>query len=494
MADQTRRETTDAELTGLLAAAADAARPWGALAPGDRAQGLRAVAGELDAAADELVPLAAAETRLGTARLTGEVGRTTFQLRLFADMLDEGSYLQATIDHPDPAWPPGPRPDLRRMLVPLGPVVVFAASNFPFAFSVAGGDTASALAAGCPVVVKAHPGHLELSARTGEVVARALAASGAPDGVFSVIYGDRAGRSAVTSEVIRAGAFTGSLAGGRALFDLATSRPDPIPFYAEMGSLNPVFVTRAAAAGRGTELLAEFATSFTLSAGQFCTKPGLLFVPADTPTDEQIGEAVASHRSGAPLLNDHIHQGYVDQLTNLRRHPSVRSLVSDDGATGEAPTPTVLSTTVPELLAGRDELLVECFGPTTIVVRYVDDDELLAAAEAFGGQLTAAVHGEETDAVAPALLALLVDRAGRVLWNGWPTGVSVTGAMQHGGPYPATTAPLSTSVGTAAIDRFLRPVSYQSMPDHLLPPALQDANPLGIPRRVDGRTQSTEGA
>jgi NADP-dependent aldehyde dehydrogenase len=494
MVDHTGRPTTEAELAGQLAAAADAARPWGALAPAARAGCLRAVADALDAAADELVPLAAAETRLGTARLTGEVGRTTFQLRLFAEMLDEGSCLSATIDHPDPGWPPGPRPDLRRMLVPLGPVVVFAASNFPFAFSVAGGDTASALAAGCPVVVKAHPGHLELSARTGEVVSGALATCGAPDGTFSVIYGDPAGRSAVTSELIRAGAFTGSLAGGRALFDLAASRPDPIPFYAEMGSLNPVFVTRAAAAERGPELLSEFAASFTMSAGQFCTKPGLLFVPADAPTDEQIGQAMESHRSGAPLLNDHIHRGYVDRLGALRHHPSVRSIVSDDGATGEAPTPTVLTTTVPELLDGRDELLVECFGPTTIVVRYDDDDQLLAAAGAFGGQLTAAVHGAETDAVVPALLALLVDRAGRVLWNGWPTGVSVTAAMQHGGPYPATTAPLSTSVGTAAIDRFLRPVSYQSMPDPLLPPALQDANPLGIPRRVDGRTEPTEGA
>jgi NADP-dependent aldehyde dehydrogenase len=489
MVDQTRRDTTTDELTVQLAAAADAARPWGALPPGDRAGCLRAVADALDAAADELVPLAASETRLGTARLIGEVGRTTFQLRLFADMLDEGSYLQATIDHPDPAWPPGPRPDLRRLLVPLGPVVVFAASNFPFAFSVAGGDTASALAAGCPVVVKAHPGHLGLSARTGELVAAALAAGGAPEGTFSVIYGDQAGRAAVTSEVIRAGAFTGSLAGGRALFDLAGSRPDPIPFYAEMGSLNPVFVTRAAAAARGTELLSDFANSFTLSAGQFCTKPGLLFVPAGSPTDEQISEAVATHRSGAPLLNDHIHRGYVDRLGALRHHPAVRTIVSDDGATGDAPTPTVLATTVPELLASRDELLVECFGPTTIVVRYRDDEELLTAAASFDGQLTATVHGEESDTVAPALLELLIDRAGRVLWNGWPTGVSVTDAMQHGGPYPATTASLTTSVGTAAVGRFLRPVSYQSLPDRLLPPALRDGNPLGIPRRVDGRPE-----
>jgi NADP-dependent aldehyde dehydrogenase len=335
--------------------------------------------------------------------------------------------------------------------------------------------------------VKAHPGHPRLSALTGEIVARALRASGAPEGVFSVVYGDEAGRAAVTSPLIRAGAFTGSLAGGRALFDLAAARPDPIPFDAEMGSLNPVFVTGPALERRGEEILAGFATSFTLSAGQFCTKPGLLFVPAGSVTDGELAAALAPHRAGTALLNDHIHAGYVGRLRSLRDHPGVRTVVGDDDAAGAAPTPTVLATTVPALLDGADELLVECFGPTSVVVGYEGDDELLAAAGAFGGQLAAVVHAEETDGVVPALLGLLADRAGRVVWNGWPTGVAVTGAMHHGGPYPATTAPLHTSVGTTSIGRFLRPVCYQSLPDALLPPALRRANPLGIPRTVDGK-------
>jgi NADP-dependent aldehyde dehydrogenase len=446
----------------------------------------------LHAAADDLVPVAAAESHLGTERLVGELGRTTFQLRLFAELLDDGSYLRASIDLPDPAWPPGPRPDLRRMLVPLGPVVVFAASNFPFAFSVAGGDTASALAAGCPVVLKAHPGHLVLSERTGAVVREALASSGAPEGTFCVIYGDDAGRAAVLSDDIDAGAFTGSLRGGRALFDLAAGRPRPIPFYAEMGSLNPVFVTRAAWAARGPDILAGHAASFTLGAGQFCTKPGLLFVPAGAVSDAQLVQAVAAHRAGAPLLNERIHQGYVSQLAALRDHPGVRVVVAPDDASSDPPSPTVLATTVRTLLDDPDSLLVECFGPTSLVVEYADDDELLAAASALDGQLTAGVHAEdegESDRVLPALAVLLSERAGRVLWNGWPTGVSVTEAMQHGGPYPATTAPLHTSVGTASIERFLRPVCFQSVPDHLLPPALRDANPLGLPRRVNGKPE-----
>jgi NADP-dependent aldehyde dehydrogenase len=489
MVDRSLRETGPDALHATLAEAAGAARIWSSLAPGARATALRAVADDLAAASAELIPLAIEESHLGTDRLTGELGRTTFQLRMFADLLDDGSYLRASIDVPDSAWPPAPRPDLRRMLVPLGPVVVFAASNFPFAFSVAGGDTAAALAAGCPVVLKAHPGHPRLSDRTGAIVAAALAANGAPQGTFSVIHGDEAGRSAVTSEHIRAGAFTGSLQGGRALFDLACARPEPIPFYAEMGSLNPVFVTQAAASVRVSQILAEFATSFTLSAGQFCTKPGLLFVPADEVSDALIVEALATHRSGAPLLNEHIRQGYEYGLTALTDHASVRTVVGDESSASADPTPSVLATSVADLLKASDELLVECFGPMSLVVEYADDEELLAAASAFGGQLTASVHGEEDEAIAPQLLEILSQVAGRVLWNGWPTGVSVTDAMQHGGPYPATTAPLHTSVGSASIERFLRPVSYQTMPDRLLPPALRQENPLGIPRLVNGERE-----
>jgi NADP-dependent aldehyde dehydrogenase len=254
-----------------------------------------------------------------------------------------------------------------------------------------------------------------------------------------------------------------------------------------MGSHNPVFVTAGAMQARGDEILAGYVESFTLSAGQFCTKPGLLFLPAAAMDDGRLSDALDRHRAGAPLLNEHIHRGYVTQLHRLRDHPGVRTVVGDAQSLGAEPTPTLLATTVPQLLDHRHQLLVECFGPTSLVVGYGDDEELLAGAEAFDGQLTATVHGEETDAVVPALMAVLGARAGRVIWNGWPTGVSVTWAMEHGGPYPATTAPLHTSVGTAAIHRFLRPVSFQSVPDRFLPPALREANPLSIPRRVDGR-------
>jgi NADP-dependent aldehyde dehydrogenase len=479
-------DTTPEQLDKLLDAAVAAAGSWGALEPSARAAALRAVADAIDAAGAELVPIAVEESHLTEARLTGEVKRTTGQLRLFGEVLEDGAYLEATIDHPDGSWPSGPRPDVRRVLVALGPAVVFAASNFPFAFSVAGGDTASALAAGCPVVLKAHPGHPRLSARTGEIVSGALEAAGASPGTFSVIFGEEAGRAALDDPRVKVGAFTGSLRGGRALFDRAASRPDPIPFYGELGSLNPVFVTPGAANARMPEIATGFVGSFTLGAGQFCTKPGLLFVPADDFDEAALADAVASSPA-APLLNEHIEHGYHAVLDQLRSDPAVRTLVAGEGS--EAPSPSLLATTAGELLARRDELLVECFGPASIVVTYRDEHELLAAAAAFEGQLTATIQGQDDDAVAPALLDTLAGRAGRVVWNGWPTGVAVTWAMQHGGPYPATTAPGTTSVGTAAITRFLRPVAYQSIPDALLPAALRDANPLGIPRRVDGRVE-----
>jgi NADP-dependent aldehyde dehydrogenase len=473
-------ETSTTELDAILDQAVAAAGPWGALTPAERADRLRAVADALDAAGPELIPLALAESHLLEARLTGELGRTTAQLRLFATVLDEGSYLGAIVDHADTGWPAGGRADLRRVLVPLGPTVVFGASNFPFAFSTAGGDTASALAAGCPVVHKAHPGHLRLAAATAAVVVKAIDFPGA----FALIVGDETGRAALVDPRVQAGAFTGSLGGGRALFDLATSRPVPIPFYGELGSINPVFVTKAAASDRLGEIVTGFAGSFTLGAGQFCTKPGLLFVPEESYDEAALTEAV-SPKPAAPLLNDRIDAGFSAGLSRLEASPAIRVVArGTDGESG--PTPTLLATSLPELLQHREELLVECFGPTSIVVTYGDEADLLEAAAAFDGQLTATVHGEPDDAVAPALIDALRARVGRVLWNGWPTGVAVTFAMEHGGPYPATTAPATTSVGTTAIERFLRPVTYQSVPDGLLPLALQEANPLGIIRRVDG--------
>jgi NADP-dependent aldehyde dehydrogenase len=476
--------TTPADLDEILAAAAAARRPWARQSAAGRAAVLRAIANALDAAGDTLVPIAEDETHLPTARLTGELTRTTFQLRLHAAEIETGRPFDVRIDHADPTWGMGPRPDLRRVQVPLGPVVVFAAGNFPFAFSVAGGDTCSALAAGCPVVVKAHPGHPRLSDATADVVLDALRATDAPDGVFAIIHGDEAGRAAVLDPRIAAGAFTGSIAGGRALFDLAVSRQEPIPFFGELGSVNPVFVTRAAADRRAESIAGEFVGSFTLGAGQFCTKPGLLFVPSSS----DLARLLAAHSyQPQPMLNDRMRTGFERSLTQLRDHPDVRPLAStSDGPAGE-PGPVVQATSVEAVLADPDRLLEECFGPAALVVSYEDESELLDVAGRLPGQLTVTVVGEEDDAIAPALIELAAEHAGRVLWNQWPTGVSVTHAQQHGGPYPATTAPATTSVGTAAISRFLRPVAYQGLPQALLPDALQDANPLGIATRlIDG--------
>jgi NADP-dependent aldehyde dehydrogenase len=482
-------ETEVSAVDGLVAAASAAAEEWAQTPRADRARGLMIIADRLDAAAGELVPIAIAETHLAEARLRGELRRTTFQLRLFAEVLLDGSCLDARIDHADPEWPMGaPRPDLRRILVPLGPVVVFAASNFPFAFGVAGGDTASALAAGCSVLLKVHPGHPRLSAATGSVVTGALRDAGAPEGLFTLLYGDEAGRAALQAPGVKAGAFTGSIRGGRALFDLASSRPEPIPFFGELGSINPVFVTRSAAENRAAQIVEGFIASFTLGAGQFCTKPGVLLAPADSGLTSEL--ASSQLPDPAPLLNDRIADGHRQTRDMLTSHPEVTVLAAGDDKAGEdAPSPRVLRTTATALLQNLEELFQECFGPTVLVVEYDTEDELIAVADAIDGQLTATLVAEPDDEIVPELVRRLVPKAGRLLWNQWPTGVSVTHAQQHGGPYPATTAPATTSVGTAAISRFLRPVTYQGFPEQLLPGELHDASPSAPPRLVDGRWQ-----
>ncbi|MFV2199056.1 aldehyde dehydrogenase (NADP(+)) [Nocardiopsis sp. LOL_012] len=475
-------DTTPEELDAVMERAAAAAPVLASQAPEERSHMLRTIADALDAAAEELVPLAMAEAHYPEARCRGELGRTTFQLRLMADTVELGSHLEAGIDPADPEWGT-PRPDLRRLMVPLGPVVVFGASNFPFAFSTAGGDTASALAAGCPVVVKGHPGHPGLALRTAELLTRALSEAGLPDGTFALVTGVETGRRAVTHPRTRAVAFTGSIPGGRALYDLAVSRPDPVPFYGELGSLNPVFVTRAAAAARGGEILTGYAESANQGAGQFCTKPGVVFVPEETDLKDLVADFAG--RGGARLLNERVEQGFSRVLDGLAGHPATEVLVQGR-ETGEGWSPSLLRTDLDTLLANAEDLLTECFGPATLVVTYADEARLLETAGVLHGQLTVTVHGEEDDSVAPALLALGADLAGRVVWNAWPTGVAVTHAMTHGGPYPATTASGHTSVGTAAIRRFLRPVTYQSVPQSLLPRELRDDNPLGVPQQVSG--------
>lgn len=476
--------TTAAELEVILASAQKAAAPWAALRPAARADILDAVADALDAANEILVPLAMKETNLTQARLTGELKRTTFQLRLFGEVLRDGAYLDARIDHADANWPMGaPRPDLRRVFEPLGPVVVFAASNFPFAFSVAGGDTASAWAAGNPVILKAHSGHPGLSLATANIITDALAAVGVPAGVFGLVLGTAAGATALQDPRVKAGGFTGSIPGGRALFDMANQRPEPIPFYGELGSNNPVFVTLAAAAERGAEIAAEFVGSFTMGAGQFCTKPGTLFVPRGS----DIVQSLRAIELPAPatLLNKRIQDGYTEVLEALSSHDKVSVLSQGSNPLADPPSPTLLLTTAEDLLLHPETLQAECFGPTALVVEYTNESDLVALAESFEGQLTATIIGNEDCQVA-SLIEVLARKAGRVLWNQWPTGVSVTYAQQHGGPYPATTSVGSTSVGTAAISRFLRPVAYQGFPQDLLPEALQDANPLNVPQMING--------
>lgn len=477
-------ETPPAAVGPLLGRTHAAHRSWARTPAGTRADVLAAVGDALEAAAADLVPLARTETNLPEARLRGELKRTGFQLRLFAGHIRGGAHLDARVDHADPDWPMGaPRPDLRRSLRPIGPVLVYAASNFPFAFSVAGGDTASALAAGNAVVVKAHPGHPRLSDATAAVVRSALESAGADPDLLQVIHGREPGIAALRDPRIKAAGFTGSIPGGRALLDIAASRPDPIPFYGELGSNNPVFVTQRAARERGDEIAAGFIASFAQNAGQFCTKPGTLFVPTGSGLSEQL--AAASLPAGEPMLNPAIETAFRKTLAERENHGSVEVLARGDES-DDAPAPTLLWTRIEKLLADPAALEEECFGPTALVVEYDDEAQLVTAARTFAGQLTATLQAEESCDVGE-LAEELAERAGRVLFNQWPTGVSVTYAQQHGGPYPATTAPGTTSVGTAAVERFLRPVAYQNFPQHLLPAELRDGNPDGFPRLEDGR-------
>ncbi|MDR5701568.1 aldehyde dehydrogenase (NADP(+)) [Agromyces aerolatus] len=489
--------TATPDIEAIAARAAAAAGPYAATSPVERARALVAVADALTANADELVGIAQRETGLTEARLRGELKRTAVQLRLFADTIVDGTYLDVRIDPADQEFALGPRPDVRRYHVPVGPIVNFAASNFPFAFSVAGGDTAAALAAGCPVVLKAHSGHPELSRRTAEVVADALSDAGMPDGVFQLIAGQEAGVAMLKDPRIRAGSFTGSIPAGRRLADIAAARPAPIPFFGELGSVNPVFVTAAAIEERRDEIAAGYVTSVSGSAGQLCTKPGFLFVPEGHGLDQAIVDAAApvgEHR----LLNPRIAEGYGERRSEVLAAAGVRTVVEgavrvDDDGQGWV-TPTIVAVGLADLVAGRDVLLEECFGPFSIIVEYPEDADLAAIVPSlFQGNLTATVHaghGEADDRLR-ALVAVLAGIAGRVLFGGWPTGVAVTPAMQHGGPWPATTNDSSTSVGTAAISRFLRPVAYQGAADELLPVPLQGGNPWGVPQRVSPAGEST---
>ncbi|MBL1086412.1 aldehyde dehydrogenase (NADP(+)) [Streptomyces actinomycinicus] len=488
--EQVAVEATAQEVDTVVRAA-HAAR--GALADRTvRAAFLRSAAAALEAARGGLVETADAETALGPTRLSGELARTVYQLRAFAGIVDEGAFLDVVIDHPDDTATP-PVPDLRRYKVPLGVVAVYSASNFPFAFSVAGGDTASALAAGCPVVVKAHPDHPALSELVAKVLRRAAAEHGVPEGVVGLVHGFEAGVELIRHPLVAAAGFTGSVRGGRALFDAAAARPVPIPFHGELGSLNPVLVTEAAVAERAEEIGAGLAGSMTLGVGQFCVKPGLVLVPSGAAGDrlvKSLTDAVSDTEAGV-LLDHRMRDDFVAGVAGRTRLPGVDSPVTP-GAGGEHTVSAGFLTLPADRLTEEgayDLLLEECFGPVTVVARYADDAEARAVLGRLPGNLTATVQLSSEEAAGQGrgaeILAELTPLAGRVLVNGWPTGVAVAPAQHHGGPYPATTS-TSTSVGGTAIERWLRPVAYQNAPQALLPPELRDDNPLGLPRRFNG--------
>jgi NADP-dependent aldehyde dehydrogenase len=453
-----------------------------------RAGMLRAMAEELENDAANLVALASTETALPAQRLEGELRRTVFQLRFFADVVTDGSFLDATIDHATDS-PMGPLPDLRRMRSPIGVVGVFGSSNFPFAFSVPGGDTASALAAGCPVVIKAHPAHPATSAATFEALRRAARRSDAPKGTVNLIFGLDAGTALVEAQNTSAIGFTGSVGAGLALWERANARAVPIPFFGELGSANPMVVTESAAEERGAEIGAGLAGSMTLGVGQFCTKPGLVFVPSGEHGDVLVAAAVESLSSLGTFtmlsssIADHFRRG----AEAIAAVSDVRPLVQQD-AGSDAHSAAQLYEVDAVRFVGRDAyaLREECFGPIALIVRYRSYEELRDALLASEPALTFSLFCVENDRQGQWLMELGAHRSGRVIVNGYPTGVGVSWSMQHGGPWPSTTSSAGTSVGAAAIERWLRPVTFQSTPDELLPPALQESNTLAIPRRVDG--------
>jgi len=458
-----------------------------------RAALLRGAARRLRAAGDAVVDTAGAETGLPEARLRSELERTCGQLEAFAALLDAGDYVEAIIDTADPTATPIPRPDVRRMLVPLGPVAVFGASNFPLAFSTAGGDTASALAAGCPVVVKGHPSH----PGTGELVAgevrAAVADADLPEGTFAHLLaaGIEVGEALIDAPAITAVGFTGSTAGGLAIVDRAARRPVPIPVYAEMGSINPIVVTEAALAARAGAIADGLAASVANFGGQLCTKPGVVFVPS-TEAGDAFAAEVAARLDGtkpAVLLSERLRDALQAATERLAAAPEVRPLGDAPAFAGEGFRHQPAAFEAPAAAAEPGSaVLEEHFGPVVVLLRYGDDNELLAALERFEGQLTGTVHAQpEADgALLEEVSELFAARAGRVIFDGFPTGVAVTYGMQHGGPYPATSSSLHTSVGMTAVRRWLRPVAWQNAPAAVLPPELRDENPLGIWRRVDG--------
>ena len=473
------------------ASLADGARiPYGNLPGKTRALFLRTIADNIEALGDTLIERASLETALPNQRFVGERARTCGQLRMFADLLDEGSWVDARVDHAIPDRQPIPKPDVRSMLKPLGPVAVFCASNFPLAYSVAGGDTASALAAGCPVIVIAHIAHPGTAELVGSALMEAAKSTGMPEGVFSLLFasGYEIGQALVKHAAIKAVGFTGSRRGGRALMDIAAARPEPIPVYTEMSSVNPTFFLPGAIEERGEGLASGLHASVTGGAGQFCTKPGLIFLPQSDATSGFVSQFKTQIEGtpSSPLLTGGIQKSYNDASATREAEVEDYFVKSEGDLPGFAVNPSVFETTAIEFLNTPD-LNEEIFGPTTLLIKSQSKEDLLEIARSLEGQLTASVHGTEEDLNEYAdLIAILETKVGRLIFNGFSTGVEVCPSMVHGGPYPATSDSRSTAVGSRAITRFARLVCFQNFPDSALPDELKESNPLDLWRMVDG--------
>ncbi len=477
------------EVALALKKAEEAAPVWATLGHKPKADFLRLIAKGIEDNAARIVELATQETALPAGRIQGEIGRTTGQLRLFAQLVEEGWWRDARIDHADPTRKPVPKPDVRSMLVPLGPVAVFSSSNFPLAFSVAGGDTASAFAAGCPVIVKAHQGHLATSECVGAIIVDAVRQSGLPEGSFSLLFGPgrTVGMDLVTHPTIQGVGFTGSRAGGRALMDAAAGRPSPIPVYAEMGSINPMVILPGALIGRSQSLAVGLAGSVTLGNGQFCTNPGLILLEAGPQADtflQQLGAELAKVAPGAMLTASICHE-FLAGVSRFTEFAEI--VVHTKGEAGPGQVAPSLFTTSGKDFLNQPALLEELFGPATLAVLCNGVEEIIHVVRALDGQLTGTIHADPEDGQkVKTLFPILAGKVGRLIHNGFPTGVEVCHAMNHGGPYPASADGRSTSVGTRAITRFARPLCWQNCPEFLLPEELKESNPLGLFRLVNG--------
>ncbi|MBB6327031.1 NADP-dependent aldehyde dehydrogenase [Algoriphagus iocasae] len=476
-------------LDTIFSAAQEAFLTYKSISADKKAEFLEKIAEILEENRSAIVLMAGRESNLPEGRINGELGRTTGQIKLFASQVRDGSWVEATIDPADPTRTPLPKADIRRMLIPIGPVVVFGASNFPLAFSTAGGDTISALAAGCPVIYKGHPAHPDTSKFVGECISQAAEKCGIPAGVFTHVEGGvKMGQDLVKHPLAKAVAFTGSFGAGKSLFNIANDRKEPIPVYAEMGSVNPVFAFQGRLSNELVPLAQSYVSSLTLGSGQFCTNPGLIFVPRHLAAnfESAVSEALQTAPS-SPMLHEGIADSYYKALDNLQTRPELKWVKVPDAKHLINVSPALAEIKASDWIED-DIFQAEVFGSFALMVVYENENELLEVAKKLHGQLTITLWGDNAELKNQReLISLLEEKCGRLLFTGVPTGVEVGYAMQHGGPYPSTTDARSTSVGAHAIKRFARPIAFQDMPSALLPDALKDENPLGIVRQVNGK-------